>query len=180
MCVPSPEICDNGIDDDCDTLVDCVDETDCLPTVPPCRIRHDPSTIRFGSPRPGLDHFRSHGRVKLKERVDPTSVEVGWMISNAQGYVYQASLLPGDLTDRGREFFFQDVAAPFGDGIRSGLYKVRLQINSRNTLYYWVKAYGDLSAATDANMTIQMHVGDQWFGLSHPWVETGRGWYLVQ
>jgi len=27
-CVPSPEICDNGTDDDCDTLVDC-DDSDC-------------------------------------------------------------------------------------------------------------------------------------------------------
>lgn len=33
---PGAEICDNGVDDDCDTLVDCDDTADCPSNQPPC------------------------------------------------------------------------------------------------------------------------------------------------
>jgi len=175
-CVPLPEICDNGIDDDCDTLVDCVDEADCLSTVPPCRIGHDPSSIRFDRTGRGLDYFYSHGKLKLKASVDVGTAEITWLVSNSQGLVYAATLLAGDLTDTGTQFVFADSAANRGEG---GLFRARIKVGPRGNAFYWVKAYGDFSRATEPQMTIQVHLSDQWYGLTGTWRRTSRGWILT-
>jgi len=101
-CIPVAEVCDNEIDDDCDTLVDCVDEEDCLASQPPCKIRRDPASIRFGAGGPGLDLFQSHGRVILPEPIDIASQEVGWFLSNRHGYIYRGALSRATSSRRGR------------------------------------------------------------------------------
>jgi hypothetical protein len=183
VCVPVPEnttpLCTDTIDNDCDRLIDCADP-DCAEVVPCKPIRRDPARISFGPPGAGLDIFRSHGRIVPSRVYDLRADAVGWLVSNARGAVYRGLLQPGDLVpdESGSRFFFTDADARAGTPSRGGLYKVKLLIGSRGNLYYWVKAYGDLSAATDGNLALQFYVGSQAFIVQGEWRRTPRGWMM--
>jgi hypothetical protein len=170
-------VCNDMADDDCDGVVDC-DDPDCvgIDTCPP--IKRDPSRIVFGPPG-GLDLFTSHGRVEPTEPIDPGTVEVGWMVSNGRGPVYRGALIPGDLTaNRKRNrFVFKDSGARSGQAKRFGIYRAKIRITRRGTSYgYKIKAYGDLSAATDPDMVVQFYIGDQVWVHDEPWIPRGNGW----
>jgi hypothetical protein len=47
VCTPAPEICDNGIDDDCDGMTDCADTADCG-TDPVCQCTPEPEICNDG------------------------------------------------------------------------------------------------------------------------------------
>lgn len=180
-CVPVPEVCNNMLDDDCDGLIDCDDTADCPPPCP--SIKKDPSTIKFGPPGAGLDAFKSHGRVEPTESVDVTANVVGWVVSNARGAVYRGVLQPSDWTvnTRGTVFRYVDKEARLGAGRgkRDGIAKAKLRITRGGTSYgYKVLAYGDLSAATDPDMTIQFYLGNpsKTYSHSEPWKHTKAGW----
>jgi hypothetical protein len=179
VCDPVPEICTNMIDDDCDGLVDCDDTGDCPPPCPP--IQKDPSTIKFGPPGEGLDRFKSHGRVEPGTSVDVTSNVVGFVVSSQHGIVYRGVLQPGDWTTNTQHTVFKyvDSEARFGRGKRDGISKAKIRITRGGTSYgYKVQAYGDLSAATDPNMTIQFYLGNPTRTYSHSevWKQTATGW----
>ena len=196
VCTPTTENCSNGIDDDCDMLIDCADP-DCLPArceAPPrpaCTtdadcppvpgggqnrclcpdIRKDPSTIRFGSA--GLDVFSSHGRVVPGSSINVMTSEVKWLVTNdATGeIVWEGTLQPGDLTPnaKGTLFRFSDRDAKSGQGIRDGIYKAKIHITRGGTSYgYKLQAYGDMAANTGPRMTIQFYIGNP----PHPFVHT--------
>jgi hypothetical protein len=196
--------CANGLDDDCDLLIDCADP-DCGPSKcerpprGPCEtdadcpgpgdtcicpdIRKDPSTIRFGAPGAGLDVFSSHGRVVPGFSIDPTTSEVTWRITNdATGeMVYEGTLRPGDLSPnaKGTVFRFLDRGARSGQGIRSGIYRAKIQLTRGGTSYgYRVQAYGNMAAATTADMSIQFYIGQPSRSFIHdkPWKKFVWGW----
>jgi hypothetical protein len=172
---PPEEICNNSLDDDCDGLIDCKDySSTCVDAGRPC-IKNDPSSIRFGPPGLGLDQFRSHGRVTPALPVDPLSEEVGWFLTNEDGFVYRGALIAGDLKG-GRSFTFRDRGARSGAGKRFGIYKAKIIVGSRGTVYYKVMAYGDLSKATDAHMAVHFYIGDQAWGFDTYWNRTASGW----
>ena len=58
-----------------------------------------------------------------------------------------------------------------------GISQVKLQ-NVHGTLKYTVEAYGDLSRATDPNMSIQFYVANQQTPAIHTqaWQKTSNGW----
>ena len=169
------EVCDNMLDDDCDGLIDCMD-----PDCPPCPpIRREPSGIQFDATGRGLDRFKSHGRVRLRVPLDDvTDVRVAWLLTNASGIIYQASLLPGDLTPRhaGSYYFFKDPGAHLGQGIRDGLARVLILVGNDGNLRYKVEGFGDMSTATDPEMTLQFYVGDEVFVFPATWRRTPSGW----
>ena len=180
-CVPTPEVCNNMTDDDCDGLIDCDDTADCPAPCPP--ILHDPSTIKFGPSGEGRDVFKSHGRVEPGASLDVTSDVVGWVVSNARGIVYRGVLHPEDWTTNaaGTVYRYVDKAARqgHGQGARDGIAKAKIRITRGGTSYgYKVLAFGDLSAATDPNMTIQFYLGAPARAYSHsePWKRTSSGW----
>jgi len=169
------EVCDNMIDDDCDGQIDCMD-SDCPPCPP---IRREPSGIQFGPPGAGLDRFKSHGRVQLSAPVDDvTRARVAWLITNASGVIYQASLRPGDLTPRkdGPYYFFKDDGAHLGQGTRDGLGRVLILVGGDGFVRYKVKGYGDMSAATDPEMALQFYFGDEVFVFPATWRRVPSGW----
>ncbi len=193
---PASEICDNGIDDDQNGLVDCQDEVRCptlgLVCLPSCQelnrpcmpILRDPAVIRFYEDR--LDHFRVHGRVV----VDPDGLNMdelafGISLYNELGPIYQGSLLPGDLQPRGRatgkRHRFRDADARDSSGIRGGIEKVstrRRRIGGVWYLTFRVRVWADLSAATVPLMTTQFYnVGGSAF-LTAEWRRTPVGWKL--
>ena len=177
-CMPQQEICDNEVDDDCDTLVDCVDEVDCAPEQEPCKILRDPSLIRFNPNNPGRDFFTSRGRVLLNEPVDLASEEIGWFVSNSGGYIFQGALIAGDLNvARPGKGTFTDREASQGRGRRFGIFTARVKVRN-GVAYYAVKAFGDFSAATGPEMTVQFYIGHQTWGLTGMWRQLPNGWKL--
>jgi hypothetical protein len=201
-CQPSPENCTNGVDDDCDLLIDCsdpdcqparcekpprptcVDDQDCPGVGNRCLcpdIRKDPSTIRFGAG--GLDRFSSHGRVVPGSSIDVGNAELTWLVTNdATGeVVYEGTLYPGDMSSNpGKTTFrFLDRGARSGHGFRNGLYRAKIRITRGGTSYgYKVQAYGDMAAASGPQMTIQLYLGKppRSFVHSETWTQQSWGW----
>jgi hypothetical protein len=184
ICVPTPEntpeLCSDTIDNDCDTLIDCQD-TDCAEVVSCKPIQRDPSRISFRV-ADGMDVFRSHGRVHLETPVDLAALELKWLVSNERGAVYRVSLIPGSLkvSPSRRHYSFRASTASAGVPAEPGPARVRLLAGSRGWVYYWITAYGDLSAATTPDMTLQFYLGDEPFILKGQWRQTPRGWILTR
>jgi hypothetical protein len=62
-------------------------------------IEKDPTSIRFNPRTPGLDRFRSHGRVLALGGTYPIQTSpVSWLLSNSQGEIFRAGLPAGALT----------------------------------------------------------------------------------
>jgi hypothetical protein len=163
-------------DDDCDGLVDC-DDPDCNDVAPCPPIKRDPSRIVFG--RPGeSDQLTSHGRVEPRVRVDPSTVEVGWMLTNGRGAIWRGALIPGDLrvSRSGTRFFYEDPEARHGRGKRFGISRVKIRKTRGGTSYnYRIEAYGDFSAA-GPDMALQFYVGEENFFFEAPWMPRPWGY----
>jgi cysteine-rich repeat protein len=171
-----PEICTNGTDDDGDGLVDCMDP-DCIGR-PECQpMAQDPAIIRFGSPGEGRDSLRAHGLIRPVESIDPAGEEVFIMLTNLDGIIYRGSLIAGDLVPNasGGRLSFKDTLARRGEGSRFGIYRITLRQRPK-TWFFTFRAYGDLSAATDPNMNLQLQVGNQGFISNAVWEPTRNGW----
>lgn len=195
--------CANGVDDDCDQLIDCADpdcgpsrcerpprgqcdtDADCPGPAPnPCicpDIRKDPSTIRLGAPGAGLDVFSSHGRVEPSASIDVMNADVTWLVTNDDtgAVVYEGTLHPGDLTPnaKGTLFRYLDRGAPAGHGQRSGIYKARVHVTRGGTSYgYKLQAYGDMALASGPKMSIQFYIGDPARSFIHSERWTGYPW----
>jgi hypothetical protein len=130
----------------------------------------------------GLDQFTSHGKVNAPQSVDVANQEVGFVLSNRGGVIYRGVLLPGDLSSRSNTMYFRykDPAARLGHGQRDGIYSAKIQVGFRGTISYHVKSYANLSAATDADMSIHFYIGTgsqlHAWGTSGTWRRTSHGW----
>jgi hypothetical protein len=192
------EICNNDIDDDGDGRIDCRD-TDCAPGQPqhcngdcelvdPCtKFIRDPAQIKFDVTKDGVDFFKVHGSYHLRQAPDLGSEGFSLSISNANGSVYFAKLVPGELRrkvgGKGRYIFWDKGARDGGPGEADGLYRVVVRIRPRNgslVCAFRVRAYGDFSAATEALMTTQVIAGANAASLTAEWQRTNHGWRLRQ
>ncbi len=173
------EICSNTIDDDGDGAVDC-DDTDCG-----ClQILRDPAVIRFAATRPKSsrlrqrpDFFRVHGRLQPPHALDAIAKGLTVVLTNSNGVIYKARLLPGDLQRHWSTLSFVDKAAARGQGTRDGLYRVKLKHGVGDSLVMTLEAYGDFSAATLPTMTVQIGIGDDMFFTKGAWTRRRYGWY---
>lgn len=131
--------------------------------------------IRFG---PGLD------RLKISARVIPTSSAVidpvltGMTIdlSNANGTVFSATIPSGEFDDvnGGRKFVYENRAAFFTGGVASVF--LRQQHDELGGYRLRIKAFGDLSSATLAEMTTDVAIGTSSFFNVGVWDELNTGW----
>jgi len=191
------------IDNDCDGLIDCNDPDcqpakcvggtqdgmDCstTPTQTACAqgggmcqcpsIAKDPTTIKFGPPGAGLDQLKSHGRVTIFDPVNVMGSEVGWLLTNGSGRIYSAVLSPGTLTatPSGQLFTYKNPNAK----LHGGIYKAQIKITRSHVSYgYKVEAYGVMSRATSAVMSLQFYIGNQPTPAIHTetWKRTRTGW----
>jgi cysteine-rich repeat protein len=168
------ERCTNLHDDDGDGLIDCEDP-DC-PTCEP--IRRDPATITFKHTleRATPDMLRMHGSIVPKTPIDPIAEGLGMVLSNANGVVYRAFLLPGDLSGKSTtHMWFIDRTAGRGRGVRDGIYRISIARRGERC-FFSLLAYGDLRAATLPTMTVQVMVGDDVFFYKSEWKRTAKGW----
>jgi hypothetical protein len=92
--------------------------------------------------------------------------------------IYTASLLPGDLEQRGGAYKFSDAAAKRGLGIRGGLARVELRplpkVEGGMRVTIW--AYANLTSATVAEMTVEITVGGDTTTTTAIWIQRSYGW----
>lgn len=147
------------------------------PTPSPTDVCHHncPDLLRFGKTgKP--DQLIVRSAFGIGATVDPSDA-LTITLSNADGVVYTASLLPGDLRVRGRSLVFKDLAAKKGLGTRGGLALVKLQaVPKTGALRVTIEAYGDMSAATLAEMTLAITVGDDANAVTDVWEARAFGW----
>jgi hypothetical protein len=173
-CVPSPEICNDMIDNDCDGKTDCVDP-DCDNT-PPCPVAHkDPTAIKF-SRSGGFDSIKGHATLESSP-VDVAGVEVGILLSDLEGNIYGFTLPPGamtDLTGSGKTFRYRNTDAR----LNGGVYQVKIKQRTGGYSFSF-SAYADLSGADNPNMRLQFYMGNApkpYITIDAPWRQTSHGW----
>jgi hypothetical protein len=172
-CIPSPEICNDMIDNDCDGKTDCVDP-DCANT-PPCPIAHkDPTSIKF-SRSGGLDTIKGHATLESSP-VNVGGIEVGILLSDLQGNIYGFTLPPGAMVDTGsgKTFRYRNTDARLSGGV----YQVKIKQRTGGYSFSFA-AYGDLSGADNEDMRLQFYMGDApkpYITIDAPWIQTPSGW----
>jgi len=193
---PDAENCANQLDDDNDGLVDCADP-DCPALTQKCGfdcklamctpVRRDPAIIRFGAGRSGTDMFWIHGNFRAAQDVDFTKDPFAIMLSNAEGLIYQGTLVPGEfkkkVNGKGRYVFRDRDARANGQGDADGIYRVSMREKVENGYvyaYFRFRAFGDFSAATLPRMTLQIAAGNHVGTITADWRQTGSGWVLKQ
>ncbi len=144
----------------------------------------DPSIIKLYDDRPDL--LKMHMLFIPRSELFPVTEGFALLVTNASGVVYLGRLLENDLLPRdssGKRFAFKDRTAKNGTGLRDGLYKVnvRLRTYQGDPAYsFKIRAYADLSAATVADMTTQIAIGNDTTFLPATWRQSSTGWKLRQ
>src|SRR5262249_11385046 len=148
--------------DDGDGLVDCID-----PTCECGDIGRDPGAIRFG-PTHANDLFAVHGSFVPKTPVTPSVDDVGFLLSNKNGKVFELHIAGKSIRRLGRNLFrFRDKNAA---RTKSGLARFDVRYYpQRNNYTFIVKAYGDLSLATEPDMSLEFVLGDDPFFNQSTW-----------
>jgi hypothetical protein len=197
---PISEDCGNMIDDNDDGLIDCHDPL-CVDTgeptcnqdcelVGPCRlIKRDPAIIKFKPGKPDL--FRIHGRVDaVRGDFDPFVEGMTMSIFNNNGLIHSGWVLPGEFSARGgrrdgmpKRYRFRDrTAKTLGDATaNNGVFRMSTRFRTIcGTPSYTVKAtmYADLSAATEALMTVQIYGVADVGAITAEWKKRNNGWIL--
>jgi uncharacterized repeat protein (TIGR01451 family) len=161
------ETCDDANADNRDSC-----QNDCLG-----RFRRDPGSIAFhGSKRP-TDRLQVKGVVVTRLPVSTVGLVITVRLSNANGVVYEATLAGGDLVAHGRQLTFVDRNA--ASAAQGGIGIFRISPHRTDGHRVKVVAYGDLSAATLADMTIEILFGLETYQNSATWMRTSNGWRLV-
>jgi uncharacterized repeat protein (TIGR01451 family) len=144
--------------------------------VPPVVCTHScADQIRFIEKRP--DRLTVVTGFPASVTLNPTTESFAIEITNANGTVYQASLLPGDLTERGGQVLFRDPLAKKGLGVRGGLSKVSLRrTKPSGAMRIYVQAFADLTAASLPEMTLRVRVGLDETILTATWSAVRGGW----
>jgi hypothetical protein len=205
QCDPgTSEICNNGIDDDGDTLIDCGDpncaetqlpgcSAQCLP-IPPCTpILNDPAIIYMpeldvdadGASRSAesapMGRFQFHGRIQPFTDVDPITDGFVLTLTNANGEIWRAEVLPGDIQQTARNRYA--INATIGATATSSGGIAKLNVRKRRDegiLGYGirVRAYGDFSRATLPEMTTQVYFNDDVGFVTARWAKRPGRWTL--
>jgi len=144
-----------------------------------CRgtIHRDPATIIF---RPDLstDRFKATGRINTDRLIDPSQLLVGVTLLNANGVIYTSQLPIGSViaSGHGRRFKFRDRSAHSNPA--GGIAEWKLS-NHSGWYSFKVAFYGDLSAATLADMTLVLSFGSDEYVSMETWTRTNAGWKVV-
>ena len=140
------------------------------PCVHPC-----PSRIQLVRD-PRLDQLTLHARVLPQTSIDPAFETFTIELANANGTLFTATLNPGQMRGLagGGRVVYRNPAARRAGGVS------RVQIAQRKDgpggYRVDVVAHGDLSAATLAEMTVFLAIGDDGFFDTSTWNPRPSGW----
>jgi hypothetical protein len=133
-----------------------------------------PDRIRFGKGGAALDGLWFVTAFPTGTLVDPLNEALSVTLSNANGTVYTASIPAGSMTEWGGYYRYTNPAARLNAG---GFAKVKLYYTpDRQNLRLYAQAFGDLSAATLADMTLTVTLGDDTVVTTGIWNPTSSGW----
>lgn len=135
-----------------------------------------PDSIKFAK-NASLDQLIIRSAFPVNVALDPAHEAFHVVLRNANGVVYDGFLPAGALASKGKKFQFVDRAARKGLGAHDGLFKVEVaaaqaDLGTRVT----IQAYADLSAATLADMTITITIGDDSVQRADVWTTKAYGW----
>ena len=131
--------------------------------------------IQFAN-APRLDSIELHARIVPISSIDPASEPFTLELSDPNGVLFTITLNPGDITttNGGKRWLYRNPAAKTAGGI------YRLSIAPRHDVNEGYRvdilAYGDLSAATDPNISTFIVVGGDSFFDNGPWTPHKNGW----
>ncbi len=135
------------------------------------RIAKDPGSIAFNVGGSGIDRLQVNGRITPPAPIDPSTLSVSVRLSNTNGLIYTTTLNAGALQPLGRKFKYRDRGAATGGGFSE------FQFSPHKDGYrIKLAAYGDLSAATLADMTVEVDFGPGQYTNTATWKQTRRGW----
>jgi hypothetical protein len=149
--------------------------TQCTP------MHNDPGEIRFGATPEDPDRFSFHARFPVSRKADPRNETFRVTLANDNGTIYSGTLLPGDFryVPYRRYYYYTDRTEKKG-GQRDGLARVKVKFRTRNGrlwMAFRIRAYGDLSLATEPRMGVQVHLTGTEVGFNQgDWLPTSRGW----
>jgi hypothetical protein len=125
---------------------------------------------------PALDFLRVGARIIPVNPVNPFDLGFMFTLSNANGNLFTATLLPGQITEltNGRKWVYRNPAAKISGGLFSVIIQER--DDELDGLIVDVKAYADLSGATLAEMTTEMVIGPASFIDTGDWTAVSNGW----
>lgn len=118
-----------------------------------------------------------HARLDMAP-VDVASTPVGILLTNPRTVIYRAELPAGALSGTGNIFRFANRDARSAGGI----YTLKLRHRDNGSTYtISFAAFGDLSAATDGQMRLQIYIGHlpegrPFITMDVPWTQTSSGW----
>jgi len=145
-----------------------------LPITRPCK-HPCVNKILFAS-GPQLDKLELHARIVPATSIDPAGETFVFELSNANGTIFSATLPPGAFATSKKRYIYRNPAARTA----GGLYRVTIseRHDANEGFRVDLLAYGDLSAATLADMTTIIAVGGDGFFNSGPWNQLKHGWSL--
>jgi hypothetical protein len=151
------------------------------------KLGRDPAMIRFGRDEEP-DYFQIHASLPIRSGMNPEVDGLRFVLSNADGVVYETRLFAGDLKARRgplkRTYVYRNRAARLGEQApHAGLQLAdlrRRRIDGRSVFTFRLKAQGDFSKATKALMSTQVIIGDSGASLESLWRKTSDGWTLLE
>ena len=161
------ETCDDANADDRDSC-----RNNCLG-----RFRRDPGSITFHDGRRPTDRLKVNGVVVTRLPVSTDGLVITVRLSNANGVIYETTLAGGSLVTSGHQLKFRDRNA--SRAVAGGLALFRISPHGNDGDQVQVEAYGNLSAATLPDMTIEILFGSATYQSSGTWTPTRKGWRLV-
>jgi hypothetical protein len=134
-----------------------------------------------------------NGNIKFREAAKPDLIRVGarvfpssamnpfddgftFLLSNSGGSLFSETLAPGVMTEmpNGRRWVYKNPSAPTSGGIHT--VKIQKMSGPAGGFIFYVRAYADLSGATETEMTTRLVVGDDSFFDNSNWNHRKNGW----
>jgi hypothetical protein len=126
--------------------------------------------IAFAGGRP--DVFTLRGSIVPDPPVDPANAPAAVEIDGPSGTFFARSLPTGALVRRGAVYLARDPEAARSGGIAL----LRVARRPNGSLDIALKAFGDLSAATVADLTVELTIGGESYSAAATWRPRANGW----
>ena len=109
---------------------------------------------------------------------DPESCEFEIQISNAAGVIYSGGLAAGELPRKGTRCFFKDRSARINPASNDGIGLIQMAPRPGGFWRFQFKAFANLDAATESNMTLRMTTCGAYYELTTDWKQRSSGFTL--
>lgn len=130
-----------------------------------------PNKINLKNP---VDSLTFYGLLTPAGAINPAAESFSLTLRNASGVIFTGTLQAGSLQQQGpRKFQYRNANARLAGGFS------RVTLKKKGTSYRLTAiAHGNMAAATTAQMTVEIAIGDDTFATINPWSKREFGWLL--